>query len=69
MNRSVEQYLPENGVMELHDIYCMYPEWQLKTMRETELAAIRTEFRCSLYEAEANLLCAFLCIQVSIFHT
>ena len=48
--KTVEQYLLEGNRLRLHDVYTVYPEWVKKTMRAEELAAIRTEFKCSLYD-------------------
>ena len=46
----VEQYLPENGVFVLHDSFALHPDWELKRMKPEELAEVRAEFRCSLYD-------------------
>ena len=49
-DKLVEQYLLRDGRLELHDTYVMHPEWELKRMKPEELAAIQTEFKCSLYD-------------------
>ena len=49
-DRTVEQYLPENGVLELHDVYLLPDELTARKMSEKELAENQTSFRCSLYD-------------------
>ena len=52
-DKVVEQYLPaegQKGRLELHEVYAVHPECELKRMKPEELAAIRTEFKCSLYD-------------------
>ena len=49
-DKLVEQYLLHEGRLELHEAYALHPDWELKRMRPAELAAVRTEFKCSLYD-------------------
>ena len=49
-DRTVEQYLLENGVLELHDVYLLPDELTARKMSEKELAENQTSFRCSLYD-------------------
>ena len=44
------QYLLENGVLELHDVYLLPDELTARKMSEKELAENQTSFRCSLYD-------------------
>ena len=48
-NKTVEVYLPAEGRLELHEVYAVYPDWQLKQMTEEELAALPKSFQCSLF--------------------
>lgn len=48
--RSLEQYLLENGELELNSVYTLYPDYMLEVMTEEERAAVVTEFKCSLYD-------------------
>lgn len=50
VNRSVEVYLPSDGQLILHDVYAVYRDWELEMMKEEERAAVKTAFRCSLFE-------------------
>ena len=49
-DKTVEVYLPAEGRLELHEVYAVYPDWQLKQMTEEELAAVPTHFKCSLFD-------------------
>ena len=46
----MEQYLLENGQLEIAEIYHLYPDYMLADMDEKELAEVVTEFKCSLYD-------------------
>ena len=48
--KSVEQYLLQDGRFVLADTYTQYPDYLLEDMTEEELAALVTEFKCSLYD-------------------
>ena len=48
-NRTVEQYLLEEGRFVLREVYQQYPDFLLQHMSEAEQAALVTEFRCSLF--------------------
>ena len=49
-DKSVEQYILENGRYRLHQVYSVYPDWMLAKMKPEERAEVVTEFRCSLYD-------------------
>ena len=49
-DKSVEQYLLQDGKYELHNVYTLYPEWMLDKMRPEERAAVVMDFKCSLYD-------------------
>ena len=49
-NRTIEQYLPQDGRLELHTVHVSYSEEALERMTEKERAEIITHFRCSLYD-------------------
>ena len=49
-DKSVEQYILENGRYRLHQVYSVYPDWMLAKMKPEERAEVITEFRCSLYD-------------------
>lgn len=48
--KSIEQYLLKDGRFVLHDVYQVHPDFMLKRMKDSEKAAIVTEFKCSLYD-------------------
>ena len=49
-NRMVEQYLLREGELAVDAVYTIYPDWQLKQMKEEELAEVVTRFKCSLFD-------------------
>ncbi len=49
-NKSVEQYLLQDGQLVLQEIYTIYPDFMLNKMTEEERASLITEFKCSLYD-------------------
>lgn len=49
-NRSIEQYLLEDGRYELHAVYTSYPDYVLEAMEEEDRAEVVTRFRCSLFD-------------------
>ena len=49
-DKVVEQYLLREGSFELYNSYALRPERELARMKPEELAAIQTEFKCSLYD-------------------
>ena len=49
-DRSIEQWILRDGRFVLNDIYSIYPDFLLARMKPAERAAIRTEFKCSLYD-------------------
>ena len=49
-NKSVEQYLQEDGRLALHAVYVLCPDYVLNMMTEAERAAVQTEFQCSLFD-------------------
>ena len=48
--RSIEQYVLENGSFVLRDVYQQYPEFMLKRMKEEEKAALVTEFQSAVFD-------------------
>ena len=49
-DRTVEQYLLEDGTLVLHRTYADYPDWMLENMSPEARAAVAKSFRCSLYD-------------------
>lgn len=49
-NRTIEQYLPRDGRLELNSVYVSYTEEALERMTEAERSAVETHFKCSLYD-------------------
>ena len=47
--RSIEQYVLENGKFVLRDSYYQYPEFMLKRMKEEEKSRMITEFQCAIF--------------------
>ena len=50
VERSVEQYVLEDGHFVLWDVYTFYSREMLEDMKEAERAEVVTEFRCSLFD-------------------
>lgn len=46
----VEVYRSAGTELKLHEIYAIYPDWELARMREEERSAVATHFRCSLFD-------------------
>lgn len=49
-SRSIEIYLLNNQKFILHDVYAVHPDFMLAQMTKAERAAVKTEFKCSLFE-------------------
>ena len=49
-NRTIEQYLPQDGRLELNTVHVSYAEGDLERMTEEERSAVETHFQCSLYD-------------------
>lgn len=49
-NRTIEQYLPQDGRLELNTVHVSYTEGDLERMTEEERSAVETHFQCSLYD-------------------
>lgn len=49
-DKYVEVYRAGEGGFVLHNIYSLYPDWQLAQMSEEERAAVETHFKCSLFD-------------------
>jgi len=47
---SIEQYILEDGQLNLHEIYTYYSERELEKMREKERAEVVTHFKCTLFD-------------------
>ena len=50
VNRSIEQYILEDGAFVLLDIYTQYTEETFGDLTDAEKAAVVTEFQCSLFD-------------------
>ena len=48
--KSVEVYRTDGTEFILHDIYTLYPDWQLAQMSDEERANLVTQFKCSLFD-------------------
>ena len=48
--KSVDVYRTNGSEFVLHDVYGLYPDWQLAQMSEEEQAAVVTHFKCSLFD-------------------
>ena len=48
--KSLEIYRTNGTEFVLHDIYALYPDWQLAKMSKEERAALLTHFQCSLFD-------------------
>lgn len=48
-NRTIEQYLLQDGKLELNTVYVSITDYELERMSEKEKAEVETHFRCSLY--------------------
>ena len=49
-NKTLEQYLLQEGAFTLHEVYAIHPDYMLAKMTEGERAALPASFRCSLFE-------------------
>ena len=49
-DKFVEIYHTNGMEFVLHDVYTLYPDWQLAQMSEEERAAVVTHFKCSLFD-------------------
>ena len=49
-NKTLEQYLLQQGAFTLHEVYAIYPDYMLDKMTEEERAALPASFRCNLFE-------------------
>lgn len=49
-NRTIEQYLLQDGALLLEPVYVSYPDYMLESMTEKERSEVVTHFKCSLYD-------------------
>ena len=49
-DRSVEVYLLAEGQYTLDNVYAIFPDWMLESMKEEEKAEVVTSFKCHLYD-------------------
>ena len=49
-DKSVEQYLLQDGQFVLNAVYALCPDWMLKGMTEDERSRVQSRFKCSLYD-------------------
>ncbi len=50
VDKSVEVYRTDGTEYTLYDIYALRPDWELAQMSEEERAAVKTHFKCSLFD-------------------
>ena len=50
IDKSVEVYRANGAGFILHNIYALYPDWELARMSEEERSALETHFKCSLFD-------------------
>lgn len=48
--KTIEQYLNQDGQFFLNAVYALHSELALKRMNERERAAVVTHFQCSLFD-------------------
>lgn len=48
--KSIDQYLLQDDQFVLHEVYTLYPDWTLAQLSDEERAAVKTKFKCSLYD-------------------
>lgn len=48
--KSVEQYLLQDGKFVLQAVHTLYPDYMLESMTEEDRAAVVTHFKCSLFD-------------------
>lgn len=48
--KAIEQYFLQDGQFVLHEIYVLYHDWTLAQLSDEERAAVKTKFKCSLYD-------------------
>lgn len=46
----IDQYLLQDGQFVLYGVYTLYPDWTLEQMSDEERSAVKTQFKCSLYD-------------------
>lgn len=49
-DKSVEVYRLDGSTFVVHDIYALYPDWQLEQMNEEERSHVVTHFKCGLFD-------------------
>lgn len=49
-DKTLEQYLLNEGKYVLHEVYAVHPDWWLEKLKPEERAAIPASFKCSLFE-------------------
>lgn len=48
--KSIEVYLNDGNDLVCHEVYSVYPDWQLEQMSAEEREKVITKFKCSLFE-------------------
>ena len=48
--KSLEIYRTDGSEFVLHNVYALYPDWQLAQMTEEERSHVVTHFKCSLFD-------------------
>lgn len=49
-DKSIEIYYPGGTGLELHDVYTLFPDWELARMTPEKRAAVETHNKCSLFD-------------------
>ena len=49
-NKTVEQYILQDGKLALYETYSIMPDWMLARMKPEAYAAVATSFKCCLYD-------------------
>lgn len=49
ISKAIEVYYADGGEFVLHNIYVVHPDWELEKMSEEDRAAVKTHFKCSLF--------------------
>lgn len=49
-DKTVEQYLLQDGQLVMNAVYALCPDWMLNGMTEEERSRVKSHFKCSLYD-------------------
>lgn len=48
--RSIEQYILQDGCLELSAVYTLHPDYMLEAMTEEEKSSLISEFKCTIFD-------------------